>query len=68
MTKAQEYRLYAAEAIAWAKKAKDDEQRSAFLRLAETWFVAAAYHEQSTAADQIQLAVQTCSYPEASGR
>ena len=40
----EEFRKYAAECLAWAEKAKTEEDREAFIKLAETWVAASLFH------------------------
>ena len=39
MSKANEYKIYANECLAWAKTADTEEQRKQFLDLARTWML-----------------------------
>jgi hypothetical protein len=48
MSSAEEYRKYADECLGWAKAAKSDKEREAFLDMAKAWLAAihhAAIHQ-----------------------
>ncbi len=45
MSKADEFRQYAEEALRWAAQAKDEKQKQALLDLARTWTQAAVQME-----------------------
>jgi hypothetical protein len=45
MATADEYRQFAEECLRWARGAKTDEQRKAFLDMARAWTQAAAIHQ-----------------------
>jgi hypothetical protein len=47
---AKEYREYADECLAWAKKATTDKERRDFLKMAEAWLQAAALLTPTTKA------------------
>ena len=40
----EEFRKYAAECLAWARKARTEQEREAFINLAETWLAASLFH------------------------
>ena len=44
MSKIEEFREYAAECLAWARKARTEQEREAFVNLAETWIAASLLH------------------------
>ena len=45
MTKTEEFRQYAAEAIRWAHQSKTEQDGLALLEIAQTWLRAAAFRE-----------------------
>lgn len=54
MTRADEFRAYAREALAWSSSAKNDGDKQAFLYLADTWVQAAGHRDHI---DQLTLGV-----------
>jgi hypothetical protein len=49
MSKADEFRQYAEEAMGWARDSKDEKQRAILIKLARAWVQAAASQEHPTA-------------------
>ena len=49
MSKADEFRQYAEEAMGWARDSKDEKQRAILINLARTWVQAAANQERPSA-------------------
>lgn len=49
MSKSDEFRQFAEEAMRWARQSKTEEEQLAFMELARTW-TQAALHRESTAA------------------
>jgi hypothetical protein len=49
MSKADEFRQYAEEAMGWARDSKDEKQRAILVNLARAWVQAAASQEQPAA-------------------
>ncbi len=49
MSKADEFRQYAEEAMRWARRSKNEKEQLALIELARTW-TQAALHRESTAA------------------
>jgi len=49
MTKADEFRQYAEEAMGWARDSKDEIQRAVLISLARAWVQAAARQERPAA-------------------
>jgi hypothetical protein len=47
MTKADQFREYAREAIGWSYNSKTDDEKLAFVRLASTWAHAAMHGERT---------------------
>ena len=47
MTKAEQFREYAKEAIAWSSNAKKESDRLALIQLASTWTQVAAYRDRT---------------------
>jgi hypothetical protein len=45
MTKADELRQYAEEAMRWARKSKTEKDKAVLIDIARTWTTAATYHE-----------------------
>jgi hypothetical protein len=50
MSKADEFRQYAEEAMRWAHRSKNEKERLALLELARTWMQAALHRENTAAA------------------
>jgi hypothetical protein len=50
MSKADEFRQYANEAMRWANRSKNEKEKLALIELARTWMQAASYRESSAAA------------------
>jgi hypothetical protein len=50
MSKADEFRQYAKEAMRWAHRSKSEEEKLALIELARTWTQAALHHEATAAA------------------
>ncbi len=46
MSKADEFRQYAEEAMGWARDSKDEKQRATLIKLARAWVQAAASQER----------------------
>jgi hypothetical protein len=46
MSKAEEFRQYAEEAVRWARKAKTEQEKQALMDIARTWTQAAAHSER----------------------
>jgi hypothetical protein len=46
MSKAEEFRQYAEEAVRWAGKSKDEQEKQALMDLARTWTEAATHSER----------------------
>jgi hypothetical protein len=49
MSKADEFRRYAEEAMGWARDSKDEKQRAILINLARAWAQAAASQERPAA-------------------
>jgi hypothetical protein len=49
MSKVDEFRQYAEEAMGWARESKDEKQRAILINLARAWAQAAASHERPPA-------------------
>ena len=49
MSKADEFRQYAEEAMGWARDSKDEKQRAILINLARAWVQAAASQEHPAA-------------------
>jgi hypothetical protein len=49
MSKADEFRQYAEEAMGWARESKDEKQRAILINLARAWAHAAASQERPPA-------------------
>jgi hypothetical protein len=47
MTKSDEFREYAKEAIGWSYNSKTEDEKQALIRLARTWARAAMYRDQT---------------------
>jgi hypothetical protein len=45
MTKADEFRQYAEEAMRWARKSKTEKDKAVLVDIARTWTIAATYRE-----------------------
>jgi hypothetical protein len=45
MTKADEFRQYAEEAMRWARKSKTEKDKAVLINIARTWTIAATYRE-----------------------
>jgi hypothetical protein len=54
MSKADEFRQYAEEAMSWARDSKDEKQRAILINLARAWVQAAASQERPPAPRAIQ--------------
>ena len=52
MSKIEEFREYAAECLAWAEKARTEQEREAFINLAETWIAASLLHARRHGIDE----------------
>jgi hypothetical protein len=50
MSKADEFRQYADEAMRWAHRSKNEKEKLALIELARTWMQAALHRESSAAA------------------
>ena len=46
MSKAEEFRQYAEEAVRWARKSRTEQEKQALMDLARTWTQAAAHSER----------------------
>ena len=46
MSKAEEFRQYAEEAVRWARKSKTEQEKQALMDLAHTWTQAAVHSER----------------------
>ncbi len=46
MTKAEQFREYAKEAIGWSYNSRTEDEKQALIRLADTWARAAIYREE----------------------
>ena len=46
MSKAEEFRQYAEEAVRWARKSKTEQEKQAFMDLVRTWTQAAVHSER----------------------
>ena len=46
MSKAEEFRRYAEEAVRWARKSKTEQEKQALMDLARTWTQAAVHSER----------------------
>jgi hypothetical protein len=46
MSKAEEFRQYAEEAVRWARKSKTEHEKQAFMDLARTWTEAAVQSDR----------------------
>jgi hypothetical protein len=46
MSKAEEFRQYAEEAMRWARKSKTEEEKQALMDIARTWTQAAVHSER----------------------
>jgi hypothetical protein len=46
MSKAEEFRQYAEEAVRWARKSKTEQEKRALMDLARTWTEAATHSER----------------------
>ena len=46
MSKAEEFRQYAEEAVRWARKSKTEQEKQALMDLARTWTQAAVHSER----------------------
>jgi len=56
MTTVAEYRQFAEECIVWARAAKSDAERQAFLDMARNWTQAASLYEGSPITDYLPTA------------
>jgi hypothetical protein len=49
MSKADEFRQYANEAMRWARRSKNEKEKLALIELARTWMQAALHRERTAA-------------------